>query len=72
MTKMFSRVLEVRNGRVQCTESRTEELEWVLSPARAYCTAVRSTNKVDLKKVRSVRCDDRKGEGFQSMLNIIG
>ncbi len=88
MTEKFSRTLEVKDGKVQCTESRTEEVEkcrfclhsthfkegevWVFSPARAYCISVRSTNKVDLKKVRSVRCDDRKGEGFQSMLNIIG
>lgn len=44
----------------------------VPSPARAYCTRCTPTGeKIDLKKVDYVECDDNKGEGFRSVLNII-
>jgi len=31
----------------------------------------RTTEDVDLKRVQMVRCSDRKGEGFRSIMSII-
>ncbi len=43
------------------------------SPARIYCLAQKpSREEVDFTRVEAVLCDDRKGEGYRSMMNIIG
>ena len=88
MSKRVYRDIPVKGGAVECGSGRKEEIDkcrfcvhsrefltpegWVTSPARAYCTMSRATNQVDLKKVTAVRCDDDKGEGFRSIMNIIG
>jgi len=82
------RELPVQDSRVQCTENEKVTLDrcrfcvhsrafrvrgvWVPSPARAYCMRERATDEVDLQRVSVVRCDDRSGEGYRSMMNIIG
>jgi len=81
------RELPVEGGRLQCTATKREELvkcrfcvhsthfmvkgRWVGSPARAYCQVRRSTEEVDLCDVVMVRCDDRTGEGFRSIMSLI-
>lgn len=81
------RTLPARNGTVGCLPKRDESLEKcrfcahsvrfvvggkeVASPARAFCTLSRSTTEVDLKKVEAVICDDSRGEGFRSIMNVI-
>ena len=81
-----NRVVDVAGRHVICAGKR-EEIEkcrfcvhsvsfecdgvWVKSPARAYCSRCRSTDPVNLDKVTAVMCDDRAGEGFRSIMNII-
>lgn len=88
MTEQTKRELPVQNKQVQCTDtvkvtpdmcrfcvhSRAFLVKgtWVTSPARAYCMRERATTEVDLKQVTAVRCDDQSGEGYRSMMNIIG
>jgi len=87
MSKRELRVLQVAGGGVQCTPEKREPVvrcrfcvhsvefyaagHWIGSPARAFCTLQRATDKVDLKQVEAVRCDDTRGEGFRSMMNVI-
>jgi hypothetical protein len=82
------RILPVRKGSVQCLEEKAETLEhcrfcvhsryflvdgkWVKSPALAFCVAHRATENVDLARVESVKCGDRRSEGFRSIMNLIG
>lgn len=82
------RTLEVEKGHVSCLPAKKEDLDHcrfcahsvrfrvngkeVPSPARAYCTLQRSAGEVDLQKVQAVICDDMAGEGFRSIMNIIG
>ncbi|WP_265582124.1 hypothetical protein [Methanofollis aquaemaris] len=41
------------------------------SPARAYCTLQRVTNRVDFTGVSAVECDDDGNEGFRSIMTVI-
>lgn len=42
------------------------------SPARIYCLRhTPSEEKIDFSRVEFVECDDQKGEGFRSIMNII-
>ena len=82
------RILPVKGGKVPCLPGKDETIEhcrfcihsrafrvkgkFVTSPSLAYCTKSRATDEVDLKVVESVKCADRKGEGYHSMMNIIG
>ncbi len=82
------REIPVKKGSVQCLPDREETIEhcrfcvysryfrvggtYVKSPALAYCTRHRATEEVDLSKVESVKCADRRGEGYRSIMNIIG
>jgi hypothetical protein len=82
------RVLEVSGGRVLCLPDKEETIEHcrfcvysryfrvrgelVTSPALAYCLRHRATEEVDLRAVEAVSCADRRGEGYRSMMNIIG
>lgn len=44
----------------------------ILSPARAYCLRHRATdNKINLSEVEAIDCDDTRGEGYRSIMNII-
>lgn len=44
----------------------------VPSPARVYCLYhKKSDEKINFSEVEAVECDDVKGEGFRSMMNII-
>jgi hypothetical protein len=87
MTETEQRELAVRNGTVECrpgvrvgldhcrfcASSRAfrERGRWKPSPALAYCMAYRVTEDVDLARVEAVRCADRTGEGFRSIMSII-
>jgi hypothetical protein len=82
------RTLLVGNGKVDCLPAKKQDLDYcrfcahsvrfrvsgteVQSPARAFCTLGRNCEEVDLKKVEAVICDDLSGEGFRSIMNIIG
>jgi hypothetical protein len=82
------RILEVRKGRVPCLPGKDESIEhcrfcvysrafrvhgeYVTSPALAYCLRHRACEEVDLKVVQAVKCADRQGEGYRSMMNVIG
>ncbi|HUU75025.1 MAG TPA: hypothetical protein VMW63_02935 [Methanoregulaceae archaeon] len=82
------RVLPVKGGKVCCLPQKEVDIEhcrfcvfsryfrvrgvYVKSPALAYCTTHRATEEVDLKLVDAVKCGDRRGDGFQSIMNIIG
>ncbi len=45
----------------------------VPSPARIYCLAQKkSKEEVDFTVAEAVVCDDNRGEGYRSMMNIIG
>lgn len=82
------RVLPVKGGKVPCLPEKEETIEhcrfcvfsryfnvggrFVKSPALAYCMRHRATEEVDLKSVEAVKCADRTGEGYRSMMNIIG
>lgn len=88
MTADDYRTLEVTKGKVRCLPGKEETIEhcrfcvhsryflvkgeYMKSPALAYCLRHRATEEVDLKKVEAVRCADRSGEGYRSMMNIIG
>jgi hypothetical protein len=88
MSEEAYRVLEVHAGRVHCRPDREETIEHcrfcvfsrsfkvrgrqVTSPALAYCLRHRATEEVNLKEVEAVTCADRMGEGYRSMMNIIG
>ena len=88
MTSNNYRVLEVRNGKVQCLPEKAETIEHcrfcvhsryfrvrgedIKSPALAYCLRHRATEEVDLSIVEAVQCADKGGEGYRSMMNIIG
>ncbi|MDD4127222.1 MAG: hypothetical protein PHV39_05990 [Methanomicrobium sp.] len=87
MTEKPKRNLKVDNGSVQCLSHKKEDIEkcrfcvhsvsflengkYIKSPARAFCTMCRSTEEVSLKDVEAVVCDDYKGEGYRSIMNII-
>lgn len=82
------RILAVSRGRVPCLPGKSETIEhcrfcihcryfkvngeFVKSPSLAYCVKHRATEEVDLAKVQEVKCADRRGEGFHSIMNIIG
>jgi len=88
MTKPGYREIPTKNMKVECLPEKLEELDKCRfcvhsvrfktpkgefpSPARAYCSKTRATESVDLKTVLAVICDDHRGEGFRSMLNVIG
>ena len=88
MTDDDYRLLPVRKGRVPCLPGQEETVEhcrfcvharyfeeggrFVKSPGLAYCLRHRTTEKVDVSKVTAVKCADRQGEGYRSMMNIIG
>ena len=88
MADTHYRVLEVTNGRVPCLPGKQETIEhcrfcvhsryfrvkgeYIKSPALVYCLRHRATEEVDLKVVEAVQCADRDGEGYRSMMNIIG
>ncbi len=87
MTDKPHRELKVEKGTVEClpgvrvgidrcrfcASSRAflEQGTWRESPALAYCMAHRTTREVDLGRVSAVRCADRTGEGFRSIMSII-
>ena len=82
------RVLEVRKGKVPCLPGKEETVEhcrfcvhsryfrvkgeYGKSPALAYCLRHRDAKEVDLSAVEAVKCGDRRGEGYRSMMSIIG
>jgi hypothetical protein len=88
MTDDEYRVLQVTKGKVPCLQGKEETIEhcrfcvhsryfrvrgtYIKSPALAYCPSHRATEEVDLKIVDAVQCADRTGEGYRSMMNIIG
>jgi hypothetical protein len=81
------RNLDLNNGSVECLPGREEEIEKcrfcvhsvyfitkkgkIPSPARAFCNITRSTEDINLNEVKEVICDDIRGEGFRSMMNVI-
>ena len=87
MSGKSHRNLQVFGGFVQCLPDKREEVvkcrfcvhsvqfktqnAEISSPARAFCSRVRSTDEVDLKDIVEVVCDDVKQEGYRSMLNVI-
>ncbi|MDH7593416.1 MAG: hypothetical protein QHG99_03555 [Methanomicrobiales archaeon] len=57
-----------------CVHSRAFSIggRLIPSPARIYCLRhTPSEEKIDFSRVESVECDDLKGEGFRSIMNII-
>ncbi len=88
MAEKDYRVLEVRKGRVTCLPGREETIEHcrfcvysryfrirgadVRSPSLAFCVRHEAPDEVDLKIVEAVTCADWRGEGYRSMMNIIG
>lgn len=82
------RVLEVRSGKVDCRPGRKEPVEhcrfcvysryflvggkYMKSPALVYCMRHRDAEEVDLRLVEAVKCGDLHGEGYRSMMNILG
>lgn len=87
MTETEPRELGVETGTVECrpgvrvgldrcrfcASSRAflERGTWKRSPALAFCNTSRVTEEVDLANVEAVRCADRTGEGFRSIMSII-
>lgn len=87
MTETAERELPVERGTVECrpgvrvgldhcrfcacSRAFRERGTWKRSPALAYCMASRVTGEVDLSRVEAVRCHDRTGEGFRSIMSII-
>ncbi|MDD4136885.1 MAG: hypothetical protein PHT99_03200 [Methanoregula sp.] len=81
------RILPATKGKVQCLPDKEQPLEncgfcihsrefrvggkFVKSPALAYCTKCRVTERVDYTKADAVKCADRQGGGFHSITNII-
>ncbi len=79
--------LSVQKGRVSCPGGSEEPLDKcrfcvhssrfiyvdreIESPARAFCQMRRATTSVDLSQVIGVVCDDTRGEGYQSIMNVI-
>jgi hypothetical protein len=82
------RTIEVRSGRVLCLPGREETIEhcrfcvyaryfrvggeYVLSPSLVFCTRGHDAKEVNLCEVEAVKCADHRGEGFRSMMSIIG
>lgn len=82
-----TRILQIENGEVRCLPEKMESVEkcrfcvhskkfresgtWKVSPARAYCVLSRKSDKVNFEKADSVECDDLRGEGFRSIMNVI-
>lgn len=82
------RILEVQHGKVACLPGKEESVEhcrfcvhsryfrvkgtYVKSPALAFCLRHRDAEDVDIHAVEAVKCGDRRGEGYRSMMNIIG
>jgi hypothetical protein len=82
------RILEVRAGKVACLPGKDETIEhcrfcvhsryfkvggeYVLSPSLVFCVQGRDAGVVNLKEVEAVKCADRHGEGYRSMMSIIG
>ena len=87
MTEKYKRTLSVAGGSVECLAGKMESIEkcrfcvhsayfivnkkMIKSPARAFCTFVRSGEDVSLSDVEAVVCDDEKFEGYRSIMNII-
>lgn len=81
------RIIPVKKGKVECLVDKNEDLERcrfcvfsrffrikgedIKAPALAFCPRHGNADCVDLSKVESVICGDRKGEGFMSILNVI-
>ncbi|ABN57921.1 MULTISPECIES: hypothetical protein [Methanoculleus] len=81
------RRLPVIRGRVQCTEKESVPVDQcrlcvhsarvmiggreLPSPARAYCSRCRDAPDIDMAKVEAILCDDKQGEGFRNIANII-
>jgi len=81
------RILPATKGNVQCLPDKEQPLgncgfcihsrefrvggKFVKSPALAYCTKCRVTERVDYTKADAVKCADRQGGGFHSITNII-
>ncbi|MDD1675812.1 MAG: hypothetical protein LUQ17_03905 [Methanomicrobiales archaeon] len=58
-----------------CVHSRSfiAQGKEIPSPARIYCLRQRpAKEKVDFSLVQAVMCEDKKNEGYRSMMNIIG
>jgi hypothetical protein len=88
MIKDTYRILEVSGGKVSClpgkemtighcrfcVHSRSFRVRGrdVPSPALAFCVRNRACEEVNLTDVEAVTCADRRGEGYRSMMNIIG
>ncbi|MDI9632474.1 MAG: hypothetical protein QXL43_02110 [Methanolinea sp.] len=82
------RTLEVKAGMVDCLPGKKEPVahcrfcvhsryfrvkgEYVKSPALVYCLRHRDAGEVDMDLVEAVRCGDLRGEGYRSMMNILG
>ncbi len=82
------RVLEVHDGKVACLPGKDETVAhcrfcvhsryfrvkgtYRKSPALAFCLRHRDAEEVDLSAVEAVKCGDRHGEGYRSMMSIIG
>jgi len=82
------RILDVTSGKVLCLPGRDETIEhcrfcvfsryfkvkghYIKSPALAFCVMQRACDEVNLKEVEAVKCADRRGEGYRSIMNIIG
>lgn len=82
------RILEVRDGKVPCIPGKDETVEhcrfcvhsrffriegvYMKSPALAFCLRHRDANEVNMQKVEAVKCGDKRGEGYRSMMSIIG
>ena len=87
MSEGRTRILDVEEMEVRCLPGKREHVDrcrfcvhskkipesgrWKVSPARAYCVLSRSDDVVDMNKAEAVECDDMKGEGFRSILNVI-
>jgi hypothetical protein len=88
LSKEEYRILEVRSGRVSCLPGREETIEhcrvcvysryfrvrgvYVLSPSLAFCVRHRAWEEVNLREVEAVKCADLRGEGYRSMMSVIG
>jgi hypothetical protein len=82
-----TRILRIESGEVQCLPEKRESVDkcrfcvhskrfreagvWKVSPARAYCTLCKNTDKVNFDIADAVECDDMKNEGYRSILNVI-
>ncbi len=82
------RILEVTGGKVACLPGKDETVEhcrfcvhsrffrvhgvYVKSPALAFCLRHRDAGDIDIRSVEAVKCGDKRGEGYRSMMSIIG